>query len=339
VSVLDRVALGALLAAGLCWTAPAMAATAVTVTSEPPGASILLDGQPTGHVTPATLTGVLAGSHQLVVQAACVSGKLDIDLVDDQTLSVAVPLVAQGGMLQLQLSPPSATVQLDGSVVTAVAGVPLAVDCGSHTLAVTADGYKTTLLGIDVDAGVLSTVPIQLDAIGTGTIALDVLPARATLWVDDRSVGRGSRQVQVDAGPHNLRAGIEGYLDEERQVLVEADQTLPVVFSLQPRPASSKIQTRKRHRWIGLSLVGAGVAGLGWGAVEYFQGAPGWSDFQDRKDKIESGLWPETYQDDPTQWAYDAYDDQVKGHHNRMLVADIAGGLLLSTGVVLSFAL
>lgn len=324
---------------GFVLAAPAWAGGAISVTSQPLGGDILVDGQPTSLKTPATLPGLAVGRHQIQVLGACMTGKLDVDVTEGGTSTVNVPLVHQGGMLQLEVSPPQATIELDGAPLASVNDVPMAVDCGSHTLKVTANGHETALINVDIQAGRVSTVPVILSSIGIGALAIDVAPDQATVWMDRRLLGVGPQRIDVTAGPHALRATLDGYLDQQRQIVVQADQTLPVAFSLQTDPSSGASAKRKRRPWFGIGVASLGVAGLAWGTAEYFAAQPGWLDFQDRKTKIESGLWPETYQDDPAAWANDVYYSDVQGHRNRMLIGDIAGGLLLGSGLLLTVAL
>ncbi|NOY24764.1 MAG: PEGA domain-containing protein, partial [Oligoflexia bacterium] len=325
--------------AGLILDGPAWAGGAISVTSQPLGGDILIDGQQTSLKTPATLPGLAVGRHQLQVLGACMTGKLDVDVTEGGTTAVNVPLVPQGGMLQLEVRPPQATIELDGAPLASVNDVPMAVDCGSHTLKVTAAGHETALINVDIEAGRVSTVPVILSAIGIGALAIDIAPDQAAVWMDRRLLGTGPRRVDVTAGPHALRATLDGYLDQERQVVVQSDQTLPVAFSLQTDPSIGASAKRKHHPWFGIGVASLGAAGLAWGTTEYFAAQPGWRDFQDRKTKIESGLWPETYQNDPAAWANDVYYSDVQGHRNRMLLGDIAGGLLLGTGLLLTFTL
>lgn len=331
------------LAFGLLVSGPAWAGGAVAVDSEPAGGEIWVDGRSTGLTTPATVADLAAGPHEVQVRGPCVAGRAQVAVVEGDTVTLEVPLVAQSGMLELELVPADASVELDGARLPAVSSLPMAVDCGLHSLKVSAQGYQTLLMEVEVAAARTTEQRIVLDEVGTGQLEIDVAPPEATIWLNERRLGEGPQRLQVTAGPHALRAGLAGYAEQERQVLVEKGQVLPVAFSLQPTSRNTTVVVqgagRKRRPWIGLGVAGLGLAGLSWGTVEYLQGRSGWAEFNDRKTKIEDGLWPDTYADDPAAWAYEVYDTDVKGHRSRMLVGDVVGGVLLGSGLVLAFTL
>lgn len=313
---------------------------AIEVDSDPPGGAIWIDGRDTGLRTPATVSDLAPGVHQVLVRGDCVAGRQQVEVLTAGTALVDMPLLAQGGMLRLDLSPTDAQVELDGSRLPVVGGLPMAVDCGIHSLKVSAPGHQTLVMEVQVQAASTTEHRVVLDEVGLARLQVEVAPGGASIWLDDQRQGEGAQRLEVVAGPHVLRATLAGYADQERQLVVEAGQVLPVAFSLLPLPASADPgSSRKRRPWIGVGIAGVGAAGVAWGTFEYLQGRQGWADFNDRRTKVESGLWPDEYDDDPAAWAYDMYDAEVKPHRTRMLVGDIVGGVLLSSGLVLAFTL
>lgn len=309
------------------------------IKSDPAGGAIWIDGRDTGLRTPATVSDLTPGLHEVLVRGDCAAGRQQVEIVPAGTALVRVPLLPQGGMLRLELSPTDAQVELDGSRLPVVAGLPMAVDCGTHSLKVSAEGHQTLVMTVEVQAALTTDHRVTLDPVGLGQLQVEVAPAQASIWLDERLLGQGPQQLEVTSGPHLLRATLAGYSDQERQIVVERGQSLPVAFSLQPSAAPPPRADRKRRPWIGLTIAGVGAAGVAWGTSEYLQGRQGWYDFTDRRTKIESGLWPEEYGDDPAAWAYEVYDSDVRPHRTRMLVGDIVGGVLLSSGLVLAFTL
>jgi len=321
----------------------AWAAGTVIVRSDPPGAAIAVDGRDTGMHTPATVSGLPAGNHNIEARSGCTLGRASVTVTDGGSKTVDLSLVAQGGMLSLQLTPPTAGVELDGSPTPVTGGVPMAVDCGAHRLKVSAPGFQPAVLAVEVAAGRTTSVPVSLAVLSTGSLAIDVAPVTAQVWMDDQVLGIGPRQLDVAAGPHTLRATLDGYSPQERQVVVDTGAMLPVAFSLQASTRLAMTESigkePRHHRWVGLTIAGLGVAGLGWGTAEYLQARPDWDEFLRRRDKVQAGDWPLTEASDPAGWAYQIYDDSVKPRRNRMLIADTVGGLLLAGGIGLTIAL
>lgn len=328
----------------------AWAAGAVEVVTEPAGAAIVVDGQPTDLLTPATVRDLAAGRHTVEVRRGCHAGRQVVDVLDGSTAQLRVELVEQGGMLQLQLSPAEATVELNGAPFPVVANVPMAVDCGKHQLRVTAPGHSQAVISVNVVAGRTTTLPVTLDPIGRGVLDIDVAPASASIWLDEELVGTGPMQLEVNAGPHAMRATRDGFIDQERQVVAIADGSVPVAFSLEPvpqvvgtgsepAPQTGVTRERKRRPWIGLAVAGLGLGAVGIGTAEYFGAKPSYDAFLDRRASIEAGSWPMEVDDDPASWAYELYDEEVAPARQRMIILDAVGGVLLTTGLVLTFTL
>lgn len=331
----------------------AWAAGGVDVSTDPPGAAVAVDGTPTALVTPASLTGLTAGRHTIEVRRGCMVGRQQVEVLDGGVAQVSIPMIEQGGMLQLQLYPSDARVELNGAPFPVVANVPMAVDCGKHQLRVTAPGHAAAVLSVNVAAGRTTTLPVTLDPVALGSLDVDVAPPAATLWLDEQVVGVGPQQLEVSAGPHVLRATLDGYLDQERQVIAMADMTVPVAFSLEPAPAGpgtaistatgtatlSEERARKRRPWIGLAVTGLGLGALGVGTAEYLAARPSYDEYLNRRDQIQAGSWPVVVSGDPAGWADDLYEAEVAPHRQRMLIFDVVGGVLVSSGLVLTFAL
>ncbi len=330
-----------LLGSTLAW-----GAGGIDVVTDPPGASIRVDGRPTGQTSPATIMDLPAGVHQVEALSGCLAGRTTVEVLDGGVAQVTVPMVQQSGMLQLQLDPIHAKVELDGAPFSFEPNVPMAVDCGEHQLRVTADGHAPAVVRVNVTARTTTTLPVQLDPASMGWLDVDVAPTSARLWLDDRSVGTGPQRLEVIAGPHVLRAAADGYQTVERNVVAQPDTTMPIAFSLEPVAATTSNATqvvddgkRKRRPWIGLTVAGLGAASLGYGVYEYTQAQPGWDAFQDRKEFVEAGNTPNGWAGTPEDWAYQVYDDEVAPRRTRMIIADVVGGVLLSSGIVLTFAL
>jgi serine/threonine protein kinase len=151
---------------GLVWRSlaakpPPPSRGALLVRSQPPGATIRLDNMPVQHSTPAVLTDLLAGNHELVLEhpdgqptiahAIVVAGA-------QQTLDVV--LESREGHILFDVSPADAVVTVDGREVVLDGGAgrttPLAA--GKYEVQVRAIGYRTQHLTIEVSDG--ARVPV-----------------------------------------------------------------------------------------------------------------------------------------------------------------------------------
>jgi len=156
------------------WPRGTPAASAVTITSEPDGAEVLVDGRAHG-ATPVTLA-LAAGSHQLQVgtEGSAWTQMFEVKPGESSSLHVVQTAAAMGrqqpperGTLEVTTEPAGLTVAIDGRR----AGVsPISVgdlEPGAHQVAVFS-GSAVTRRSVSVDAGVPTAVLI---ATGTSGIA------------------------------------------------------------------------------------------------------------------------------------------------------------------------
>jgi hypothetical protein len=126
---------------------------ALQLTSDPPGAHVLLDGEPTGLVTPATIGGLRAG--RTVELRLDKPGYAQID--EKVTVQAGAPvartfrLVATAGNVRFDGVPARAVVYLDDAQIDA--STPLLVPLGEHKLRVEVDGVILTARAVTVTPG------------------------------------------------------------------------------------------------------------------------------------------------------------------------------------------
>ncbi|MBM3321280.1 MAG: PEGA domain-containing protein [Candidatus Eisenbacteria bacterium] len=127
---------------------PGVPRGALRVSSIPPGASILLDGSPTGRTTDATLVGVREGPHVVRVNLSgydALPETLLVDVVAGDTADAAFTLTLSGtGAIAVFSEPPGAAIFLDGAPTErttpdTLEGVPK----GERVVRVALDGYRS----------------------------------------------------------------------------------------------------------------------------------------------------------------------------------------------------
>jgi uncharacterized caspase-like protein len=156
----------------------------VTIQSEPPGASVFLDGTPQG-TTPVTLQDQPTGPQQL-----------ELALEDHEPLSESIDVTeGQGpirrvlerstGTLLIQSDPDTATVVLNGERV-GVTPYTGKINTGPTTLTVTKARYRTVARDLDVARGTNTPLSLTLD------------PQQATLTVQSTPPGASVRLDATD---------------------------------------------------------------------------------------------------------------------------------------------
>lgn len=194
----------------------------IYVTSNAREAAILVNGVDTGYRTPATVPGVKPGETLISVEGACMRGEAVVNVAKGLTTRVSIVAVEQLGTLSLVPSPVAARLELDNAPYQGVPGVPLAVECGSHTVRASLDGYITAVVTVDVGMGQDLTVPLNLPRLGIGALDLSVTPRAATLLLDGRPVGSDAVSLpSVYQGVHVISAELDGYTAVKKQVIVD----------------------------------------------------------------------------------------------------------------------
>ena len=213
----------------------------VTITSDPPGAPVLIDGVARG-ATPFSVAlrpgfheiGVGAGA-QLRIQTVNVTNRGEASIffeVPRETESAAEPIAAAVGGLQVATEPPGAKVLIDGEP----RGVaPLTVSdlkAGEHAVVVQGTGDPVSRT-VTVQEGAIASLVISMNSAGafaSGWLAISGVPVQ----IMENGTLLGSTEtprILLPAGPHELELtnAALGYR-VTRAVQVVAGQTLSITL-------------------------------------------------------------------------------------------------------------
>jgi hypothetical protein len=332
------------LIAGLWALSPvAQAAGTLVVRSDPPGQAILLDGEDVGLSTPATLTSLPAGRHVVAVQGACSTGAVVVDLPDNSSVTVVVPVERVPGRLRVEASPAGAKVELDGQPFAAAAGQAVAVPCGPHTVGITLPGYMPFLMNVVVDAGQELSLPITLERLGGGRLALLTEPADARVFIDGAPWAPATKPGDVGVGVHRLRVEADGHLPVERELVVEDKALLDLTIRLEKAPTVGRAAPAgggggggmKPTRIAGLGLSGVGLI-LGGVAVKELSDMGAAADvYYARVDDVKATNDASVL---PPAYANDYRTNTLLPQRNRAVGLSAAAAVALGAGLTLTFA-
>lgn len=330
----------------LC-AAPAWAAD-LRVITDPPGADVTIDGRQTGLQTPANFTGLPAGPHQVYVRTLCEDVEATVVLVEGSPQEISLAPQLGVGSLSVQVLPAEAEVQIDGKAVRQSLGSAVPVACGSHTVAVSHQGYVPVLLNIDVGLNEDLVLPVELKGAGYATLVVTVAPENAVVELDGYLLGEGDQEVRdIVAGPHMLSVEAQGHMPYTQNVVLADGEFLEIAATLHPvqaLPASNaaQVQTSKRQRsrdkgWSALRItgVGLGTAGVGLiaaGAVGYGQTAQAYEGYLARVDQVNNDFAT------PRSHAEDYYASEVVPARTSAAAMMASGLALLGGGVGLVVA-
>jgi hypothetical protein len=214
VGIAAAVALALLVAAGFAarrfFAPPALAATTGTVnlTTNPPGAAVVIDGRPSG-VTPVTLT-LAAGSHTLELRGAGEPRTMPLTVIAGNQMSQYVELpkpVVATGQLEVRTEPAGAQVVVD-DVPRGVAPLTIGeLTAGEHVVSVSSAAGSVKQL-VTIAAGATASVVVPLAANEgapvSGWISVSA-PADVQLFENKKLLGTSeSDRIMMSSGRHDI---------------------------------------------------------------------------------------------------------------------------------------
>jgi hypothetical protein len=181
----------------------AAAVGGLQVDTEPPGATVQIDGEARG-VTPLTVADLAAGDHVVVVQGTGEPVTRAVTVHEGVVASLVVSLTRPGAFAAGWLAISGVPVQImeRGTLLGSSETPRLLIPAGSHVLEFTnaALGYHVTRT-VQVVAG--QTVSITLEA-PQGTLSINALPW-AEVWVDGQPAGETPiGNLALPIGQHEL---------------------------------------------------------------------------------------------------------------------------------------
>ena len=181
----------------------AVAVGGLLVTTEPPGAKVLIDGEARG-VAPLTVSDLKTGEHAVVVQGAGEPVSRTVTVQEGAVASLVISMNSASAFASGWLAVSGAPVQImeNGTLLGSTETPRILVPAGSHELELTnaALGYRVTRT-VQVVAG--QTLSITLKP-PQGTLSINALPW-AEVWVDGKPAGETPiGNLSLTIGNHEL---------------------------------------------------------------------------------------------------------------------------------------
>ncbi|MGE0623113.1 MAG: PEGA domain-containing protein [Pseudomonadales bacterium] len=190
----------------------------VSVSTSPPGAEILLDDEPTGAVTPATIEA-LAGEHEIRLRLPGHKPHRQRILVAAEEV-VTLPtytLQQADGLISVVTRPAGAGVTLNGRF-QGESPLEIAVRSGtSYRVQVFKAGYASVERSLTLKSGEEQTLNVQLDR-QMGDVVVTVEPPEADIYVNGERRGRGSETLTLPTTTHRLAVRLPGYAGYESEI-------------------------------------------------------------------------------------------------------------------------
>ena len=236
----------------------------VTLTSDPTGAEVLVNGIPRGN-TPCRIDRIPGGTVTLAVQAAgFITHTREISLAAGEVQSVDIQLKPQPGTIRVVSIPEGARVYIDDEY-KGVTPFDLAnADPKTYRVRVDMAGHDPAARDVALEKGSSVTEEFRLDKI-TGSIKVVTAPSNATILIDGKKLGITSTQGadstavsdpfdmdDILEGDHEIEIFRKGFATQKRKITVTRGEILTLQFRLirQFIPNYEVITARSHHKGV-----------------------------------------------------------------------------------------
>ena len=254
----------------------------LVVETEPPGATVLLNGANVGE-TPLRRYDLRSGSYTVTVdhpshETVHLEGQI---LENKRVLSIQRTLAPATGSVTVITQPDGGWVEHEGKRLSDSTPVTLdGLPSGSLVLTVGAAGHQPRRVEVEVPKGGVALVVQVLEEARFGTLTLELEPAdaRVTLAAGGGPYRRGMRLAE---GQHGLRVTRQGYREASPVVTVSGDtyeritlEPVPQPFTVVTTPANAAVQflDRSERYRTGMALLPGTyrvrVSAEGWETLE-----------------------------------------------------------------------
>jgi peptidoglycan/xylan/chitin deacetylase (PgdA/CDA1 family) len=217
---------------------------ALRVTSDPDGATVLLDGKEVGK-TPLVYPNVQPGPHTVAVRlAGYANAEQALQVARAQAAVATFTLERQRRDVRVVSQPAGAEVSWDGQDQGPAPAAIARATVGTHQVKVTLAGYDAVEKDVDLPAG---DQPAELSfplAKIVGGLKITSEPGQAQITVAGQA--RGAAPVELAGltpGDYEVTASLAGYRDATQTVTVKAHETAELTINLALKVGSVDIKT------------------------------------------------------------------------------------------------
>lgn len=206
----------------------------VFVDSDPGGATIDIDGKATSYRTPASITDLAVGSHEIRIRLKNYEDRAwpTVSVEADATLELRHTFVRSTERVTISSDPSGATVIIDGAAQRESTPAVFTLTHGTHRVVLSLDGYRDDEYNI--------TVPVAggrlhglLERLPPGSLVISVEPF-ADVYIDNSLKRQGvqfHREDNLVVGRHIIRLENQNFPAKVDTVYIKTGETAHYRFS------------------------------------------------------------------------------------------------------------
>lgn len=217
---------------------------ALRVTSDPDGATVLLDGKEIGK-TPLVYPNVPPGKHTLSVRlAGYVTVEREVQVERAQASEAQFSLERQTRAVRVVSDPAGAEVTWDGQPLGKAPAVVTKAPVGTHTVRLSLPGYDEVEQEVRIDPGDKPAEVTIAMARLVGRLKITSEPAGAQISVAGKPRGTAPVELgELPPGDYEISATLAGYREAKQTVTVKARDTTTVQVVLARQVGAIEIKT------------------------------------------------------------------------------------------------
>ena len=215
----------------------------VLIKSDPPGAEVTLNGEPTGMNTPFSKPLSL-GSHQFGLNKEFYLPHQDnFEITPGRTTTIEIPLTANFGSLTITSQPESeAEIWIDGKPTEKTTPATFEMlSAGSHTLTLKKGMFERLAREFSITSG--QETKLNLSMTPTfGSFSISTTPP-AEIWIDQVKVGTGTYSRRLLKGLHMIEARLDKHDTITESITIDINTPITLQWQMVPKTGTLSVNT------------------------------------------------------------------------------------------------
>jgi TolB-like protein len=200
----------------------------IHITTDPPGASVSINGTAIDGVTPLTKKNLPIGEHEIFVQKGNLIASKRITLMPNDLLNIELTLEAGSTLVKIFSDPAGAEISLDGRTIGKTPCKIGNFPTGKHDVTAKKNGYF--LQKIDITPSIGKQEEVNITLVPCGYVTVKVAPENARIEIAGKNVENGML-VTLPVGSHKISVSAPRFSSVEKEVTIsQGKEILDSVF-------------------------------------------------------------------------------------------------------------